>query len=643
MKTIGFYSYKGGTGKSLMAANLAVCLSRLGKHCVVVDCDIQGPSIHHKFGEGGVFAPGCGGLLKLISTSFENAPEFKAYREGARDQQSSRKDAWHALRLESVKPVYSGSIGDCLYKIASPRDETEEAPAKSFGEIRLIPAGDTSKPDYWGIAWSPLWRELFTLFNSFATQNLDQETYLRHLQFLCDIKTAISNLDPKPDYLIVDFPAGGSEMTTTLVNAWVDTIVYSLAFNRENISYLRKSFGKLRRAGKERKAFGLSSQEMALHVVLSRIPTSFDYRDRELDQALDESHYPASDLHVLHSDRDLEMVEQIRLGYQTLPQNRRLTHDYLRLFEKLIEPADVPEGGLTATLDLPTFFEEKERIFKHETQRGTLINPNDDSRNVSLKVATFQNLLLGFKEGMDGLLSDEQPHCCDTTVGSTSRERLIEAADSDAPKVRQVLRLAGHGCGAAFGDALLTKIGRDKVGMHGRIEMWTRFDSDVGFGRFVFDDSNYEEAGRGGNRRHIKCDIYLLESFLTPAIDTGLELPPKHLLCELMTGYIEGVLSRLLGQDVEVVHKHCPESHLPQRVRDEIGDVSRSPKSQSCHFAVQSKEDASQKSAQRELSQQDGKAVGMCDMDKTSAPVVTTKNRASSQVLENSHLTVSDT
>jgi MinD-like ATPase involved in chromosome partitioning or flagellar assembly len=49
-KIISVHSYRGGTGKSNITANLAVCLAATGKRAAVVDTDIQSPGIHMLFG-----------------------------------------------------------------------------------------------------------------------------------------------------------------------------------------------------------------------------------------------------------------------------------------------------------------------------------------------------------------------------------------------------------------------------------------------------------------------------------------------------------------------------------------------------------------------------------------------------------------
>ena len=48
MQTITFYSYKGGTGRTLALANAAKYLARLGQKVFAIDLDLQAPGLHHK-------------------------------------------------------------------------------------------------------------------------------------------------------------------------------------------------------------------------------------------------------------------------------------------------------------------------------------------------------------------------------------------------------------------------------------------------------------------------------------------------------------------------------------------------------------------------------------------------------------------
>lgn len=50
MKVVMFWSYKGGSGRTVAAANAAAALAKLGKKVAIVDLDFEGPGLHHVFG-----------------------------------------------------------------------------------------------------------------------------------------------------------------------------------------------------------------------------------------------------------------------------------------------------------------------------------------------------------------------------------------------------------------------------------------------------------------------------------------------------------------------------------------------------------------------------------------------------------------
>ena len=49
MKTLMFYSYKGGSGRSVAAANVAAAFAKLGKRAAIVDLDFEAPGLQHVF------------------------------------------------------------------------------------------------------------------------------------------------------------------------------------------------------------------------------------------------------------------------------------------------------------------------------------------------------------------------------------------------------------------------------------------------------------------------------------------------------------------------------------------------------------------------------------------------------------------
>ncbi|MEN6430926.1 MAG: P-loop NTPase, partial [Coriobacteriales bacterium] len=73
--SVAFYSYKGGTGRSLMLAQLAVCLARLGKSVCVLDFDLEAPGIEYKFRglDPELQHPKCEGLAMYVQAFVEVA------------------------------------------------------------------------------------------------------------------------------------------------------------------------------------------------------------------------------------------------------------------------------------------------------------------------------------------------------------------------------------------------------------------------------------------------------------------------------------------------------------------------------------------------------------------------------------------
>src|SRR5260370_26746409 len=109
MKTITFFSYKGGNGRTLTAANFAVYLTKLGLKVVIMDFDLDAPGVDSKF-PAFALAKGQPGLIDYV---------LRFQREGSPPG--------------PIKNIY------CTISIKSPRQNYV---------LGLIPAGDYLVEDY---------------------------------------------------------------------------------------------------------------------------------------------------------------------------------------------------------------------------------------------------------------------------------------------------------------------------------------------------------------------------------------------------------------------------------------------------------------------------------------------------------------
>lgn len=58
MRTVSFYSYKGGTGRTLLVANVGLLAARLGLKVIAVDLDLEAPGLPYKFPTEDFSGPG---------------------------------------------------------------------------------------------------------------------------------------------------------------------------------------------------------------------------------------------------------------------------------------------------------------------------------------------------------------------------------------------------------------------------------------------------------------------------------------------------------------------------------------------------------------------------------------------------------
>jgi hypothetical protein len=114
-KIVTFYSYKGGTGRSLTLANVAWVLASNGKRVLAIDWDLEAPCLHRYFEPflaDRELRRSHGIIDLLIESSAEAANEvtrLRGHRRGRSSapgrMRSSAESAWGKLRGDGLGRV----------------------------------------------------------------------------------------------------------------------------------------------------------------------------------------------------------------------------------------------------------------------------------------------------------------------------------------------------------------------------------------------------------------------------------------------------------------------------------------------------------------------------------------------------------
>ena len=298
MKTITFYSYKGGAGRTLAVANVAKYLSMFGQRVFAVDLDLEAPGLHYK--------------LTLAQPA--KAGEI---RQGV-------VDIIYSFVTDGRTPT---SLSSYVVELTRPND--------SYGPIWLMPAGRVPSAEYWRRLAQINWHDLFYAENAPG------------VAFFLELKAMIEN-EFTPDFLLIDARTGITEHGGIATTLLPDQVVCLLLNNRENLDGAREVLRGIRRAPRLK-----DQAPIDIHAVLARIPRPGAPGSEEqiLAELRDFLNEPATDLastlavsevFVFHSERALELSEGLRVGEAESPESSALLHDYLRLFARLI-PRSVVE------------------------------------------------------------------------------------------------------------------------------------------------------------------------------------------------------------------------------------------------------------------------------------------------------------
>lgn len=293
MRVISFYSYKGGTGRTLLVANLAVYAARLGCSVVMVDLDLEAPGLAYKVLPS---PPNRPGVLEWLS-----APRRPDIEEVAQELEVSHR-------------------------------------FNPGGELRLVGAGPPPSMRYL--------REVRELQSTAFG-----EESARGVEGMLELRDSI-DAHFNPDLLLLDARTGISNTNAITTRVLADDVVALTLNTREQLEGTREVLRSLAPLTKPRN----SGEQLGLHVVISRITdpergvddTQRGKRDTDIAASvrrfLTEPATPltatlalADDPLLLHNDVALAADEHLLLAQRTNPNPSRTLHfDYLRIAQRLL-------------------------------------------------------------------------------------------------------------------------------------------------------------------------------------------------------------------------------------------------------------------------------------------------------------------
>lgn len=291
METITFYSYKGGSGRSLLLANAAQFLALTGKRVVALDLDFEAPGLHYKMHIG---EPG--------QRTADVVPE-----RGVVDYLLAASDGAQPERL----PDYVASV-------ALPRGS---------GELALMPAGAAPSGEYW--------RRLTALAHRGVLGDPDSDVIASFLELKARLEDEL-----EADYLLIDARTGITELAGIATTLLADKVVCLMIDNPESLAGTRavlRSFGRAVRLDKQ--------DPVEVLAVLSRVSQRDEETERRVIAFLDEPGPSPEEtlaldrLFVLPSAPEVAREERILLDGGREGTSSALAKSYLVLMSELA-PAD---------------------------------------------------------------------------------------------------------------------------------------------------------------------------------------------------------------------------------------------------------------------------------------------------------------
>ncbi|MDR0494586.1 MAG: tetratricopeptide repeat protein [Treponema sp.] len=354
MKTISFYSYKGGVGRSLALAYIAKELARFHLGICVLDIDLEAPGIIYKF---------------------EEEPDPQKY---------GVVDYIYACIIENKPPE---KIEEAFFSTVYQ--------ASDYGYVKVMNAGrgiDTI--EYWDKLSQIDWNDLF-----FGSNNEGL--------FLFENLKGMIKKQMNPDYLLIDSRSGVTIMSKVCNSVLPDTVLMFLVKNNENFNGSRMMYHHIANSAE----YKVNQKNTDIICAITRIPEYDPEKDAaitgELVKKIGSPVLRQEDVFIVHSDRDVE-YEELFIIQKKQDGKRQIVGDYLKIVDKIVDRDLVKKRSVRK----PKYrFIENDLKSLADAELKTLSGPYaEKSGDPRLYQAFFE---LALRERNDGSVIKAVAHLCE--------------------------------------------------------------------------------------------------------------------------------------------------------------------------------------------------------------------------------------
>ena len=294
-KSVVFYSFKGGTGRSLALANIANNLASLKHKICIVDMDLEAPGVHYK-------------LLSIDDSRIDTMLGIVDYI-----------DYFNNLGMTpDIIDDYYIDVNDF---------------------ISIIPSGNIRSDEYWYKLSNINWHQLLYSEDPIG------------IKLFVDLINRIKSDKREFEYILIDSRAGITPLSGICTTLLGDALAVFFTASSESIDGTRQM---IKRIVATRKSD--DSQAIPIVAVLTRFEKFGNDDDERIflsdikNQFIKEIDNNVIDMHVIHSDREIERNEFVILGdIKQIHYDAIITSEYLGLFNIIVRNL---ESNAAVNLDI---------------------------------------------------------------------------------------------------------------------------------------------------------------------------------------------------------------------------------------------------------------------------------------------------